>query len=85
MTVRFFAFVLVLAVGLGAVGYGLTGNTERVYQKPDPRDDPTVLTEDYSTEIGELELTALVSRMSLDRHQPTGELIDLAQNAPCQS
>jgi len=85
MSVRFPAFVLILAVGLGAVGYGLFGYSQRVYQKPDPRDDQAVLSDEFSEMIGELKLTSLVSRMSLDRHMQTGLLIDLANNAPCQS
>ncbi len=43
------------------------------------------LEEDFSKVVGEIELTSLVSRMSLDRHEETGELIDLAISAPCQS
>lgn len=85
MSVRFPVFILILLIGLGSVGYGLYGNTERVYDKPDPRDDPTELNDDFSKVRGEIELTALVSRMSLDRHEETGELIDLAISAPCQS
>ncbi len=49
------------------------------------RDDQTELLEDFSKVVGEIELTSLVSRMSLDRHEETGELIDLAISAPCQS
>ena len=85
MTVRFLIFALVLAVGAGAVGYGLYGSTQRVYQKPDERDDQSVLNDEFSEVLGEIALTSLVSRMSLERHEETGELIDLANNAPCQS
>ena len=85
MTVRFLVFALVFALGLGAVGYGMYGSTQRVYQKPDARDDQSELSDEFSAVLNEIELTSLVSRMSLDRHEETGELIDLAQNAPCQS
>jgi hypothetical protein len=85
MSVRFPVFILILLIGLGSVGYGLYGNGARVYDKPDPRDDQTVLNDEFSRMAGEIELTALVSRMSLDRHEETDELVDLAISAPCQS
>jgi len=85
MTVRFLVFTLVLAIGLGAVGYGMYGSTQKVFQKPDPRDDQSELLDEFSKVLGEIELTSLVSRSSLDRHEETGELIDLDQRAPCQS
>jgi len=85
MSARFLVFVPILIIGLGTVGYGLFGYSERVFDKPDPRDDQTELLEEFSKDIGEIELTSLISRMSLDRHEETGELIDLANNAPCQS
>ena len=85
MTVRFVVFTLILAVGAGSVAYGLFASTEQVYQKPDSRDDQSVLNDEFSEVLGEIQLTSLVSLTSLDRHEETGELIDLANNAPCQS
>ncbi|MEN8151717.1 MAG: hypothetical protein ABFS86_18015 [Planctomycetota bacterium] len=85
MTVRFLLFIVILAAAAASVGWGLFGYAEQVYQKPDPRDDQTVLSDEFSEQVGEIALTSLVSRMSLERHEESGELIDLANNAPCQS
>jgi hypothetical protein len=84
MSLRFPVFVLVLLVGVGMVGYGLFGVEEKLYEKPDPRDDPENLPEETAFSVGELQLTDWISKERVIR-DAWGHLIDLEQEAECFS
>ena len=84
MKPRFLFFLLFFAVACAFVGYGLLGNKVRVYQKPDPRDDPANPPIESSFFVSEIQLTEW---RSVERVQPDGygHLIDLEQEAECFS
>ncbi|MHC4469508.1 MAG: hypothetical protein ACYS99_00960 [Planctomycetota bacterium] len=84
MAFRFPVFVLVLLAGLGLVGYGLFGAEFKLYEKPDPRDDPVNLPDESSFHVGELQLTDWISKERVIR-DAWGHLIDLEQEAECFS
>ena len=84
MSLRFPVFVLVLLAAAGLVGYGLFGSQTRLYEKPDPRDDPVNLPEKSSFFVGEITLTDWISKERVIRDS-WGHLIDLEQEAECFS